>query len=62
MLDLFGIMFSSVLMVFICARAVQFDRQMPWFERVKRREDANAAGAKLITARVSQDGTRRRSG
>ena len=32
MLDLFGIMFSSLMMVVVIVRAVQLDRTLPWFE------------------------------
>ena len=33
MLDLGGIMFSSVIMLFVIVRAVQLDRIIPWFQR-----------------------------
>lgn len=38
MLDLFGIMFSSVTMVIIIVQAVRLDRIQPWFQAVERRE------------------------
>lgn len=47
MLDLFGIMFSSLMMVVVLIRAVQLDRTHPWFEissqqKPSRRSDPNA--------------------
>ena len=36
MLDLMGIMFSSVIMLFIIVRAVQLDSTQPWFQAVTR--------------------------
>ena len=38
MLDLAGIMFSSVIMVMAVLRAVQLDRTLPWFEKVNANE------------------------
>jgi hypothetical protein len=38
MLDLFGIMFSSVMMLMVIIRAVKTDRAQPWFQKVKREE------------------------
>jgi hypothetical protein len=38
MLDLFGIMFSSTIMMLVVARAVRLDRSQPWFQSIKRRE------------------------
>jgi hypothetical protein len=38
MLDLTGIMFSSVMMMMVIVRAVQLDRSQPWFQRVKRKD------------------------
>ena len=32
MLDLAGIMFSSIMMVLVVMKAVQLDRILPWFE------------------------------
>ena len=32
MLDLFGIMLSTIMMLFVIARAAQLDRRSPWFE------------------------------
>jgi hypothetical protein len=32
MLDLAGIMFSSIMMLIVMLRAVQYDRIRPWFE------------------------------
>jgi hypothetical protein len=42
MLDLAGIMFSSVMMLVIIVRAVRLDRIQPWFQTVKRNESADA--------------------
>jgi hypothetical protein len=38
MLDLAGIMFSSVMMLMIIVRAVRLDRIQPWFQTVKSKE------------------------
>lgn len=38
MLDLTGIMFSSVMMLIVIVRAVQLDRLQPWFQALKHRE------------------------
>ena len=38
MLDLFGIMFSSVMMLMVIIRAVQLDRAQPWFQKMNRKE------------------------
>jgi hypothetical protein len=40
MLDLTGIMFSSVMMLMVIIRAVQLDRTQAWFQSVKRKEKA----------------------
>jgi len=38
MLDLTGIMFSSVMMLIVIVRAVQLDHLQSWFQSVKRKE------------------------
>lgn len=38
MLDLTGILFSSVMMLIVIVRAVQLDRTEAWFQKVKPRE------------------------
>ncbi len=38
MLDLTGIMFSSVMMLIVIVRAMQLDRTQPWFQKIKRQE------------------------
>jgi hypothetical protein len=38
MLDLTGIMFSSVMMLIVILRALQLDRTQPWFQKIKRKE------------------------
>jgi hypothetical protein len=38
MLDLTGIMFSSVMMLMVIIRALQLDREQPWFQKLKRKE------------------------
>jgi hypothetical protein len=35
MLDLTGIMFSSIMMLMVVVRAVQLDRTQPWFQAIK---------------------------
>ncbi|HEX4368806.1 MAG TPA: hypothetical protein VH023_18355 [Rhodopila sp.] len=52
MLDLFGIMFSSVIMLMVIIRAVQLDRAQPWFQKVKRK-DAPVAAEKKVWRRTS---------
>jgi hypothetical protein len=37
-LDLTGIMFSSIMMLIVIMRALQLDRLQPWFQRVKRKD------------------------
>jgi hypothetical protein len=36
MLDLAGILFSSVMMLVVLVQAVRLDRTQPWFQRIKR--------------------------
>ncbi|MEA2727170.1 MAG: hypothetical protein QOF70_1645 [Acetobacteraceae bacterium] len=43
MLDLTGIMFSSIMMLIVIVRAVQLDGVQPWFQKVKRKEDPTPA-------------------
>jgi hypothetical protein len=38
MLDTFGILFSSVMVLAIIIRAVRLDRTQPWFQQLKRPE------------------------
>jgi hypothetical protein len=38
MLDLAGIMFSSVMMLFVIVRAVRLDQTQAWFQTIKRKE------------------------
>lgn len=38
MLDVAGIVFSSVMMLMVIVRAVRMDRLQPWFQCVKRQE------------------------
>jgi len=38
MLDLFGILFSSIIMMLVIGRAVQLDKTQPWFQTLKRRD------------------------
>ncbi len=37
MLDLLGILFSSIIMMLVIARAVKLDRTQAWFQTLKRR-------------------------
>lgn len=43
MLDLAGILFSSVMMLFIIVRAVRLDQTQPWFQTL-RPDQADKAG------------------
>ena len=45
MLDLFGIMFSSIIMVLVVLRAVQLDTVQPWFKPIK--QEADSSGLRL---------------
>ena len=36
MLDLLGIVFSSVIMMLVIVRALQMDKTEPWFQTLKR--------------------------
>ena len=40
MLDLTGIMFSSIMMLMVVIRALQMDSSQPWFQKIKRKEGA----------------------
>lgn len=46
MLDLTGIVFSSVMMLLVIVRALQLDRAQPWFQSIKRKQDDKPAAAK----------------
>ena len=39
MLDLTGILFSSVMMLIVIVRAVQLDREQPWFQNVEHKTE-----------------------
>ena len=41
-LDLTGIMFSSIMMLMVIVRALQLDSSQPWFQKIKRKEGAPA--------------------
>jgi hypothetical protein len=61
MLDLFGIMFSSILMLFVIVRAVQLDRVTPWFQPARRREAASKRAAKGWAGRRVETNSWRRT-
>jgi hypothetical protein len=44
MLDLTGILFSSVMILMVIVRAVRMDRVQPWFQRVTRDPKPKPAG------------------
>jgi hypothetical protein len=48
MLDLFGILFSSVIMFLVILRAIQMDRTQPWFRPPR------SVGGRGTTRRGSQ--------
>ncbi|HQT75670.1 MAG TPA: hypothetical protein PLD10_01360 [Rhodopila sp.] len=50
MLDLTGIMFSSLMMLFIVVRAIRLDRAEPWFRPIKRAESSKAKSNGRFTA------------
>jgi hypothetical protein len=60
MLDLFGILFSSLLILFVVVRAVQLDRMLPWFQSIKRRDAENPDAAKGRVTQPNQSGNWRR--
>ncbi len=43
MLDLTGILFSSIMMLMVIIRAVRLDAIQPWFQQVKLKESATSA-------------------
>ena len=53
MLDLAGIMFSSVMMLIVIIRASRLDRTQPWFQPVKRKEVPAAADKRVWQRRNS---------
>jgi hypothetical protein len=46
MLDLTGILFSSVMMLIVVVRALQLDRSQPWFPSVRRKATPAAAATR----------------
>ena len=52
MLDLFGILFSSTIMMLVILRAVQLDRTQPWFQTIKRRPPEPKQPSKLPRRRT----------
>jgi hypothetical protein len=42
MLDVAGIIFSSVMLLLVVVRAVRMDRLLPWFQVIKRKEQPAA--------------------
>ena len=56
MLDLTGIMFSSVMMLMVIVRAVRLDRIQPWFQAIKRKDKpAEDKAAVLAPAPLALD-------
>jgi hypothetical protein len=53
MLDLTGILFSSVMMLMVIVRAVQLDRAQPWFQALKRKETPASANKRAWQRRKS---------
>ena len=45
MLDLLGILFSTIMMVLVILRAIQLDSTQPWFRPAK--TEADSSGLKL---------------
>jgi hypothetical protein len=39
MLDLTGILFSSIMMLLVIVRAVRMDQRQPWFQSIKVRKE-----------------------
>ena len=53
MLDLTGILVSSIMMLIVIARAVQLDERMPWFETAPPSEKT-LSGLELLRVKVSR--------
>ena len=49
MLDLAGIMFSSIMMLMVIVQAVRLDQAQPWFQAIKRK--GKPSGEKRISWR-----------
>ena len=47
MLDLTGIVFSSVMMLIVIIRALRLDRSEPWFQTVKPQDDKKPRSPKV---------------
>lgn len=56
MLDLFGIMFSSIMMLLVILRAVQLDATTPWFRT--KGGDKDSSGLRLRPELLKDDGAR----
>ena len=54
MLDLFGILFSSVIMFLVILRAIQMDRKQPWFRPPKPGGASTLTGARGTPRRGSK--------
>ena len=52
MLDLTGIMFSSMMMLIVIVRAVRLDQAQPWFQKIKREEKPTPAHRRAWQRRV----------
>ncbi len=52
MLDLAGIMFSSVMMLMVIIQAVRLDHSQPWFQSVKRKARSGDKSAGVWTRKA----------
>jgi hypothetical protein len=57
MLDLIGILFSSVMMLFVIVRALQLDRVQPWFQTVRRQQVSTPAAEAPWRRRLQSGGS-----
>ncbi len=46
MLDLAGILFSSIMMLIVIVRAMRLDRTQPWFQAISVKDSPPTPGAK----------------
>lgn len=51
MLDLTGIMFSSIMMLLVVLRALQLGRTEPWFQSIKKRTEEKAKAKQPVWRR-----------
>ena len=58
MLDLLGILFSSIMMVLVILRAIQLDSTQPWFRPAKPSVDASGLTLRAANAGAGKPAAR----